>query len=77
MNPKFGDSSPASSTDASPGSTRPPPIQSATPPWTLANWLSVILLVSLGGLLPLGAVLWAKYREGQITHVRSEERRVG
>lgn len=69
MNPKFGESSPASSTDASLGSSRTPPIQSATPPWTLANKLFVILLVSLGGLLPLGAVLWAKHREGQITHV--------
>lgn len=69
MNPRFGDSSPASSTDASPSSSSTPPKQSATPPWTLTNWLFVILLVSLGGLLPLGAVLWAKHREGQITHV--------
>lgn len=58
MNPKADDSSSVTTGVPAPSSA-----------WTLKMWLFFVGLISIGGLLPLGAVLWDAHQARQITHV--------
>jgi|GEM_PF-4867115 len=62
MNPKADDSSSVTTGVPAPSSA-----------WTLKMWLFFGGLISIGGLLPLGAVLWDAYQARQITHVEDLE----
>lgn len=58
MNPKADDSSSVTTGVPAPSSA-----------WTLKMWLFFGGLFSIGGLLPLGAMLWDAHQARQITHV--------